>query len=771
MQHPLIEQVSKEGFNVLAEFQAALDGEAYDDVCQLITTMPSQAVAGLLPDGKDRDLMLSLSRAVALAVQQRPGLKQAMREKLGDVALLRVRQAKLAGDAHSVQATTLQYLGTPAVAEAHEWLGDRALAAGDAEAAAVHYARALADAAIGNRPRLAAMTRLAAAMLGRDTGQPVREAVSFGGTQLSSAEFEQLVVEMRSQRRESGAAPARAANEPSQTAPSPARFTLRGWAEFSAARAPDLNHPYSATIDGDTLYLGGPQQISAFDLANGKARWESVGAGVVHRVLVAGERVYARRATDRGGELVALDARNGTQVWPKGNVTLPGQVVSDPFLYGENLLTLAVAKDADGTLDVRLLTLDPASGNFRKSDSLIRLHDVWNGRVPCEADLVEDQVIAAIGGCVLCCDVSGQALWVRKQLRPPQNLPPWGDGAQSSYREPPLVVGDKVFVLQRECVAVECLDRHTGRLHWRHVRPDVRRILGVAENHLLLETEDALRALDAESGRLAWHREANHLLDARLCGGQGGLLYARRERLHDDTWRPCLVWPDPKTGIDVGRVPLAQLTSKQPVVGPFIATAKGLLVLAGEMGETRRRIWELAPRGDGPAPVQATASRLSYWLPEPTGSEQERSTRLQRLSTLRGDVETTLPAWTLVASDSDQQTGWHDQRQGKNDVAVTLANSGQTVRLLREINIPPGGSCKLNIEVGHVPSGKWDLEITAGGQPLFRSEVSEKTAQNGWLHREIDLAKYAGRTLWLAVTHRSRGQEKSYANWRKLEIK
>ena len=90
--------------------------------------------------------------------------------------------------------------------------------------------------------------------------------------------------------------------------------------------------------------------------------------------------------------------------------------------------------------------------------------------------------------------------------------------------------------------------------------------------------------------------------------------------------------------------------------------------------------------------------------------------------------------------------------------------------MLRRIDVPAGGSAKLAIQVGHQPGARWELEITAAGKPLLRTEVSKKTANAGWLRREIDLSALAGETIWLAAVHRSLSSTGSYASWKQMEF-
>ncbi len=128
--HPLLVELSKEGYNVLAEFRAALDGHAYRDACQIISTSAENGMLGMLPDARDPELLVSLPGAVALAMRDHPGLRTTMSQQFGALGRLRIRQAIAANNVAAVEAATIQFLGTEAAAEAHLWLADRSLASG-----------------------------------------------------------------------------------------------------------------------------------------------------------------------------------------------------------------------------------------------------------------------------------------------------------------------------------------------------------------------------------------------------------------------------------------------------------------------------------------------------------------------------------------------------------------------------------------------------------------------------------------------------------------
>jgi len=142
-QHPLVANLSKEGFNTLAELEATLAEKSYREACQIISSARTELTTGLLSDGRDARLLLSLPQAVDLAMRDDPALRQTMIEQFGTIGRVRLQQALAGGNARQIQALTVQFSGTPAAAAAHEWLGDRALVIGDFAWAVAEFEHAL----------------------------------------------------------------------------------------------------------------------------------------------------------------------------------------------------------------------------------------------------------------------------------------------------------------------------------------------------------------------------------------------------------------------------------------------------------------------------------------------------------------------------------------------------------------------------------------------------------------------------------------------------
>lgn len=774
--HPVVEVLSKEGYNILAEFNAALEGEAYPDACQIISSADPQGALGLLPDAKDSRLLVSLPAAVALAMREQPKLRQTMNEQFGPRGRLRVRQAIGEGNLLALEAATMQFSGTEAAAEAHVWLGDRALAGGDFLHAIGQYRLALDGNAQPNAvgPRL----RLAAAMLGRDEGEKITQPVRFSDLDLEAEEFETLVAEMLARYEGADAAMMAALSQTSAgeiVAPRPASFRPQRWAEFHGDLGRDPQQtPYPAidfagqqlsTLvveenDARLLLVNNRFQVIAYEMATGKERWAArldKQQGYAHswpltpmQMVAAGGHLFTRRLTSRGPELCCLRLSDGKLLW----TARPGDhVASDPIVAQDQLLAITAVGTQDNYLQMNLAAFDPRTGEILFQRPLLQLRDVWNRQVPCQATTIDDRILAAIGGSVVSCDLLGQVHWLRRELWLPKAL---DEDWEQQYVQPPLAADELVYIMQPGVRTVVCLEAATGRPRWQHVLPEIRRICGLQAEKLIVETSAGLEAFDAASGAVAWRRSAE-LLTAHACGEPGGVLIVENRRIDNELWRPALVWLDPATGQETGRTPLSALADKQPMVGPLVVYEDHLWAFFGRGGrEAARDIYELVRQSD-----------LAQVIPPTDGLD---SWNLGLGGSLQYAAPAAAPHWRLLAGNSDKLTHWFPQRHDQENVLVTLASDKRPARFVRLLDLPTGARGKLLLKVGHEPEGQWGLDVRVGGDSLLSQTIDEQSTSDGWKELEVDLTPYAGRRQWLTVLHRSLGNKPSYASWQRLDL-
>ncbi|MGE0605946.1 MAG: PQQ-binding-like beta-propeller repeat protein [Pirellulales bacterium] len=771
--HPLVEELGKEAFNILGEFNAALAGNSYDEACRILSSARTERALGLLPDANDGQLLVSLSEAVQSAFRRHPGLLRTMQQKFAPAGKVRVRQAAEAGDTAMIEAATVQYSGTDAAAEAFQWLGDRALAAGDFASAARQYRQAVNVKAWSGRAGGLARLRLAAAMLGKVEGQPATVPVDFGGSRLSPSQFESLVDDMLRRRPDRGPIGEDLLAAAGDDVPPPSAFVSAAWATFDglgaaaassgAAMVPGrdaASREIATAMTADALLVSNRWQVASYNLSSGQKSWTATAAtapGEAHTWLrcpmtpvVAGSRVFVRMMAEDGPKVCCLSSNDGSLVW----TSRAGLVaVSDPLLVQDQLLCVTSDVEYDRSLRLSLTSLDPQTGDVTSQRTLTRVRDVWDRQLTCRLTAARNQLLATFGGCVMCCDSLGSPRWLRRQTF----VPPAEDAhfAEQDH-DPPVLATQMMFVSQPGMRAVECLDMATGRLQWRASLPRLQRVLGLADSTIVVRTAAGLQGINSKDGSTAWRMNAADLLEASLAAG-GRVLLARGESLTGGKLRPRLVWLDAATGLEVGSTPLDDLVDEAPALGPLVQQGKRTWAFFGRgASPATRELIELTPQGNA-SPAAPTAVELAGWT-------AMRDIRWQNA------VNHVLPGWTLLASETDERTGACLEHLGQRDVLATQSPGGYPARLARWVTVPTGEKALLRIQVGHDTQHPWRLEIRAGGRTLLAEVVSPQTAAAGWREFEVDLSSLAGSGAWITVSQQPEGDMLAPAYWKRLEL-
>lgn len=612
--HPYIEEISKESFNTMAELNSAIGSKALRDAAQLITQAGPHDGGGLLPDERDDLLLVALPAAISLALHKEPELRQVLTNEYGQVGMLRFRKAELEGDLAVMQNLVNQYPGTNAAGAAFAWLGDRALSGGDFGSALANYSAALPIAPPELVAELPARQRLAAALLGRDFGQPATTPVSMGESRLAPDEFENQVRDLREQHRRAAGVTALA----DQRAPLAGKLELKklGQTEGDAGdKVGEFPEMLNLMFDqgkrfdwavrqmalvpcGDKLLWSNRYQLSMYDQM-GKLLWRSSldnNHGKAHdwlfvamRPLVVGDRVFARRLSKTGPELVALTMNSGKLLWQ----SRPGLVViSDPLLINEELRVLAINRTEQDS-QIQLVTLDALTGNVLNQRNLVNVRPSWDEHHTAEWIQEGDRLYGNLTGVVFCCDLNGRLQWVRRQIWiSPREDRDW----PKQWMQPPFLHDNRLLVAQPGVKAVECLDPETGRLIWRRVMSDLRRVLGTAEGLVLVQTETALLAFAIESGELKWTQPLAQSLSAFQLSASGLTIWnTRRDNPKEGPWTPECHTLDIRTGKILATQVFEQLKNDRPLIGPLVQTQPNrwwLLTGSGDK-EPHRTINEL----------------------------------------------------------------------------------------------------------------------------------------------------------------------------------
>jgi outer membrane protein assembly factor BamB len=531
-----------------------------------------------------------------------------------------LRQAIAADDPAAVQALTTQFYGTSASTDAQIWLGDRALAQGDFNAAESSYQAAANDLAPEDRPRVAARLRLAGAMLGRDEGEPVTEPVQLGETTLRPSEFEKLVTQMLT-RNATTIGNRRATQqlqwEPPTSVPLAKTYTLQKLAaiENPAGRDPNsalrdvdwVGAQIGATFAPPQMLINTRSDLSAYDLVSGQRVWTYSAGGesakatqwamVPMHPLAAGNKVFARRLLSTGPELICVV--DGKLLWrsPKNEL-----VASDPCLLGDRLLAVTFAPAQQEMLQLSLTTFDLASGKIVSQQPLSQFRDNIQRELACQLTAVGEQLIVVGGGCVISCDSVGQPQWLRRET--------WIAGVivdprTSTQRyDVPLVHDKLLYVAQPGVPGIACLDLRTGRLQWQQAFANLVRMVGLADDKLVVQTTDGFLGLDSSKGTFAWHHDADDVLEGVALGSDGRLFYGRRGPLAPKPVGAELFWLDAANGQPVAKSSIAGWQPEQPAFGPLVGEKDRWHVLAG--GSKRpptREIFQMKATGDAEQPA------------------------------------------------------------------------------------------------------------------------------------------------------------------------
>ncbi|MFM7845219.1 MAG: hypothetical protein ACKPEY_13435, partial [Planctomycetota bacterium] len=395
--HPLQEELSKEAYNTFAELESLLGSEAYDDAARMVAQLQPESIPGLAPLSTDDELLVSLTSAVPWFLGESPALAEAMRQRYRDIAPLRVRQALQAGDPNAVQLVARQFIGTEAAALAEQWLGDRALAAGDFANARAAYQRAQRTIAADARPALTARQHLVAALVGQSPGTTAAgpgtadnsvdwnasAAVALGDKTISGTDFATLLASLRSRSTalELGDSDSqRTRSGPEALPPVDYQTTVRAPLDGLTGEQPNdevvrnvtkLKIDWPArqlgyTTTGDWLIVNNRFHLAAYKISdNLQRKWQSVlpegkrmmrtrdWSMVSMTPRVVGNSIFARQLLQEGPLLGSWNLADGKLNWlADGLKSMP--IASDPWIVQDRLQALTIARQDNQDSVLRL---------------------------------------------------------------------------------------------------------------------------------------------------------------------------------------------------------------------------------------------------------------------------------------------------------------------------------------------------------------------------------------------------------------------------------
>ena len=771
--HPLAMQWNKEAYNVRSELQSALVGQTYEDACKIVMSIGDQDGPGLLPDMDDHQLFVSLPTAVEGAMLTHPDFAKLMVEKFGPLGLIRVRNSINAGDVRSVQAATLQFFGTEAAAEAHQWLGDRALSAGRFPAAEEHFLLALAHAAPRQREALESRLQLATVLNGQQPNSPVvapTKPIELSGTTIAPAAFESLIRDLST--RISPASRFATTAVADATLPlAPAAFKLEARAMFDGQ--PGINpgrgeykfgDPFARQLavatDAQRMYVSNRFQVNAYALSDGLPQWaQGLGAeqGETYalpfapmRPLVAGDRLYVRRLTKGGAELACLQCDNGNVLWKQRPNS---QVLSDPVFWNGSLFALTLAKVDDDLVQVEATRFDFKTGAATSSQPLFRMKDHGDRSAIAQLSLAGRVAVCIVGGTTACFDSAGEVHWLRRHVWLPKVI----DELSEDFRVfTPVVLGDRVVLSLPGVRSVCCLQLATGRRIWERPLADLRGAVAVSGARVLADTTAGLTALSLDDGTVAWTRPLETRLEALHADGKT-VVVAHREKIVNAKTKPYLMWLDLHTGRELAQSRIEGTEKDETQLGPLLFASGKWWTFSGQgWKDPKRELNELVVQSPlVPGPFESRA--LGPWQPDISETQQ-------------ADIALILPGWFPAAGYSASYKLSAGEARGETFVLSSKLVDDQDLTLIGEFNIPAGRKTLLRLRVGNQPERRWLLGVRVENQLLLERTIEDASSTNGWHEVTVDLTPFAGRRVPIQLLHSAPKQHHTEVLWKRAAV-
>jgi outer membrane protein assembly factor BamB len=656
---PVVFDADRRLSNVAREFAAAVAQEDWPDAQRTVARHLAEsgvaAASQLIRHPDDPDRMVTLPVLVAATLRDHPAYRDALQGDAADRGRLRMRSVAAAGDAKGMEVAAVEFAGTPAAAEAHEWLAARAMAAGDIAAAREHAVAGRAWADADTAGRLVSIEALAEAL----GSAGVRTKPQAGLPDAPAADIAAVVAQ----------APARSPVAEQPPPPGDLEATKRLDLDASPAKegysshADSLRNPiderlyvfiappfFRQRLDCGAevctiaaapgrLLVNNRIELVSLDPATAAVQWrlppgpksgglDSLGPGLVAMRPCCDDRhAYLRRlAHGNAPTVAAVRLADGTVAW-ESTATAPHPPISDPVLVDGGLQFFELRPGV--TDELTFVVVDPISGARRMQKTVGVVQSGWRVRRAkyderniesgdCQVTAADGRLYVTIGGSVFCCDADGQLRWTRHLPWLAADVDGWW---RYQAQTPPLVHDGRVFLIQPGFPGIAAVDAADGQLLWKQPLEGPRRLVGIAgagaAARLVVETAEGILACDPRDGSTRMLLEARdgpgdfwlgiaptRLVGPPLATADGHVIAMVQQRRADTAATGVLdvavVWVDVATGGVQKTAEVPSLAGKPPWAGPLAVAEGRLWTLAfANAADMRRALWELAPK---PAP-------------------------------------------------------------------------------------------------------------------------------------------------------------------------
>jgi putative membrane-bound dehydrogenase-like protein len=113
---------------------------------------------------------------------------------------------------------------------------------------------------------------------------------------------------------------------------------------------------------------------------------------------------------------------------------------------------------------------------------------------------------------------------------------------------------------------------------------------------------------------------------------------------------------------------------------------------------------------------------------------------------------------------------YHTAFRNRTAVQTHPLNRETPCVLSRVVNVPTDVKTELKISVSHHPHGDWQLRVLVGKKVINQQIVRSSAVDKEWLDVTVDLSRYAGQKIELAIENRANDWKNEWAYWHKIQI-
>ncbi len=533
-EHPLVVDSDRESMNTVSEFLAAVETRQYAHACRILTSR--RLIDGMVPLEHNGRLAKAIFVLLRETIDRNAELRATLHGDFAGLGELRIREALDNGQFELLEALATQFYGTPAANQAELLLADRDLSIGNFFAAAARYESLIDAAASDFREQIAAKRRLALAMTGQVSGDPVTTTIQLDGQPMSAAEYEKMISDLAAEHHKGGSIQANRLLDRS-VAPGPREMRLAPLADVSTAVTP--KYPFARRwvafrFHEDRLVVHRHGFLAVIDVPGKRVLWQKndsrrdkpYWAGPPARPLVAEGRVIVPFYDDKDIALTCFDLETGNELWKQ----LPDDdVAGNPVLIDSSLYMIGIRYQRGDYAELFLRRLEPLTGETLIAKSIARLRDseaIYRIGTP---TLVGDALLLRTGGSLVCCDLFGNTRWLRRLSFVPPEVE--SELFDDQALDEMVVVGNRVILNAPGSAHVCCIDAASGEEFWSHLAPDLHRVVGNAGGRLVICAGNRIEALDVKTGEPLWSTETTADYESVLLGADETIVALTLDRI------------------------------------------------------------------------------------------------------------------------------------------------------------------------------------------------------------------------------------------------